>query len=159
MLVLVSYDVSTDTKAGRNRLRRIAKHCSDHGQRVQLSVFECEVDPAQWAALRAKLLAEINPTTDSPTPSASTSSAPTGNAASNTTAPNPPSTSPTSSSNPPTPPHAPPAKPRANPKHTPKPTPFRAPHNPLIHKRNRTPHPIFRSLTTQSMLYSAQNRE
>lgn len=65
MLVLVSYDVSTDTKAGRNRLRRIAKHCSDHGQRVQLSVFECEVDPAQWATLRAKLLAEINPSTDS----------------------------------------------------------------------------------------------
>ena len=65
MLVLVSYDVSTDTPAGRRRLRHIAKHCADHGQRVQLSVFECEVDPAQWAALRAKLLAEIDPSSDS----------------------------------------------------------------------------------------------
>lgn len=65
MLVLVSYDVSTESPAGRRRLRRIAKHCSDHGQRVQLSVFECEVDPAQWAALRARLLAEIDPTADS----------------------------------------------------------------------------------------------
>ena len=65
MLVLVSYDVSTDTKAGRNRLRRIAKHCTDYGQRVQNSVFECEVDPAQWTTLRALLLAEMNLSTDS----------------------------------------------------------------------------------------------
>ena len=65
MLILISYDVSTTTLAGRKRLRHVAKHCTDHGQRVQLSLFECEVNPAQWATLRAKLLAEINPATDS----------------------------------------------------------------------------------------------
>lgn len=65
MLILISYDVPTTTPAGRKRLRHVAKHCTDHGQRVQLSLFECEVNPAQWATLRAKLLAEINPATDS----------------------------------------------------------------------------------------------
>lgn len=65
MLVLVSYDVSTETKAGRNRLRRIAKACSDFGQRVQCSVFECEVEPAQWVTLRQRLLAEMAPAEDS----------------------------------------------------------------------------------------------
>lgn len=65
MLVLVTYDVSTETAAGRRRLRRVANACKDWGQRVQLSVFECEVDPAQWVALKARLLAEIDPTTDS----------------------------------------------------------------------------------------------
>ena len=65
MLILISYDVSTTTPAGRKRPRHVAKHCTDHGQRVQLSLFECEVNPAQWATLRAKLLAEINPATDS----------------------------------------------------------------------------------------------
>ena len=65
MLVLVSYDVSTLDAAGRRRLRRVAKACLDWGQRVQLSVFECEVDPAQWAALRARLLGEIDPARDS----------------------------------------------------------------------------------------------
>lgn len=65
MLVLITYDVSTQTVEGRRRLRRVARACLDYGQRVQLSVFECEVDPAQWAALRARLLAEIDPAQDS----------------------------------------------------------------------------------------------
>ena len=56
MLVLVSYDVATVDRAGRGRLRRVAKACTDFGQRVQNSVFECELDPAQWVALRNRLL-------------------------------------------------------------------------------------------------------
>jgi CRISPR-associated protein Cas2 len=63
--MLVAYDVSTETPAGRKRLRRVARACLDFGQRVQKSVFECEVDPAQWIALRTRLVAEINPATDS----------------------------------------------------------------------------------------------
>ena len=65
MMVLVSYDVATTTTAGRRRLRRVAKTCLDFGQRVQLSVFECPVEPAQWAALKNRLLKEIDPATDS----------------------------------------------------------------------------------------------
>ncbi|WP_439816973.1 CRISPR-associated endonuclease Cas2 [Zavarzinia sp. CC-PAN008] len=65
MLMLITYDVSTLTPAGRRRLRRVARACLDHGQRVQNSVFECEVEPAQWALLRARLLAEIDPAQDS----------------------------------------------------------------------------------------------
>lgn len=65
MLVLISYDVRTDDEAGRRRLRRVARACQDWGQRVQYSVFECEVDPAQWARLKARLLAEIDPERDS----------------------------------------------------------------------------------------------
>ena len=65
MLMLVTYDVSTEDQAGRRRLRRVARACLDFGQRVQNSVFECEVDPAQWAGLRARLLAEIDPAQDS----------------------------------------------------------------------------------------------
>ena len=65
MLMLVAYDVSTTDAAGRRRLRRVARACLDFGQRVQNSVFECEVDPAQWAGLRARLLGEIEPATDS----------------------------------------------------------------------------------------------
>ena len=64
-MVLVSYDVSTVDKAGQRRLRRVAKTCLDYGQRVQNSVFECLVDPAQWAALRLGLLDEYNPVEDS----------------------------------------------------------------------------------------------
>jgi CRISPR-associated protein Cas2 len=56
MMVLVSYDVSTIDKEGRCRLRIIAKHCLDFGQRVQNSVFECDVDPGQWETLKGKLL-------------------------------------------------------------------------------------------------------
>ena len=63
--MLVAYDVNTASPAGRRRLRRVARGCLDFGQRVQHSVFECEVDPAQWTALRARLIAEIDPTTDS----------------------------------------------------------------------------------------------
>lgn len=65
MLVLVTYDVETGTKAGRKRLRQMARACLDFGQRVQLSVFECDVDPAQWAQLRGRLLDVLAPATDS----------------------------------------------------------------------------------------------
>lgn len=64
MLVLVCYDVSTETKAGRRRLRRVAKVCESTGQRVQKSVFECQVSLAQFEELERKLLAEIDITTD-----------------------------------------------------------------------------------------------
>ncbi len=56
MMVVVSYDVSTVDARGRKRLRRVAKVCTDYGQRVQNSVFQCVVDPAQWTNLRAHLL-------------------------------------------------------------------------------------------------------
>jgi len=65
MLMLVTYDVNVETAAGRKRLRRVARACLDHGQRVQKSVFECEVEPAQWVALRARLIAEIDAAKDS----------------------------------------------------------------------------------------------
>lgn len=65
MMVLVTYDVNTQTKKGRARLRRIAKECENFGQRVQNSVFECQVDPAQWANLRFRLLGIIDPKVDS----------------------------------------------------------------------------------------------
>ena len=65
MLVLVSYDVSTRTDAGKRRLRRVARLCRDRGQRVQNSVFECLVDAAQWVSFRASLLAEADPGEDS----------------------------------------------------------------------------------------------
>jgi len=64
-MVLVSYDVSTETTEGRRRLRRVAKTCVNYGQRVQHSVFECLVEPAQWEALKALLTDEIDPTADS----------------------------------------------------------------------------------------------
>ncbi len=65
MMVLVSYDVSTKDEAGSRRLRRIARLCENHGQRVQNSVFECLVDPSQWVVLRARLLSEADPMQDS----------------------------------------------------------------------------------------------
>lgn len=65
MMVLVSYDVSTIDKRGRARLRRVAKTCLNFGQRVQNSVFECDVDPAQWAVLRQRLIGIIDPESDS----------------------------------------------------------------------------------------------
>ena len=64
MLVLVCYDVNTETSVGRRRLRRVAKVCESTGQRVQKSVFECQVDVAQFEALERRLLAEINPDQD-----------------------------------------------------------------------------------------------
>jgi len=63
--MLVAYDVSTETPGGKRRLRRVARACLDWGQRVQNSVFECEVEPAQWVELRRRLLAEIDPAADS----------------------------------------------------------------------------------------------
>ena len=65
MYVLVTYDVSTQDAAGRRRLRRIAKTCLDYGQRVQNSVFELLVDPAQWSECKAKLLNEFQENEDS----------------------------------------------------------------------------------------------
>ena len=65
MVVLVTYDVSTTTPAGKRRLRRVAKTCLDFGQRVQNSVFECKVDPARFTKLRARLLEIANLETDS----------------------------------------------------------------------------------------------
>jgi CRISPR-associated protein Cas2 len=56
MNVLITYDVCTETLEGKRRLRRIAKACSDFGQRVQFSVFECLVDPAQWVRLKDRLI-------------------------------------------------------------------------------------------------------
>ncbi|NIA16407.1 MAG: CRISPR-associated endonuclease Cas2 [Nitrospiraceae bacterium] len=65
MMVLVAYDVSTETHEGRRRLRHTAKTCQNYGQRVQNSVFECLVDPAQWAELRQRLVEIINEEQDS----------------------------------------------------------------------------------------------
>jgi len=65
MMVLVTYDVSTQGAGGARRLRQVAKACQNYGQRVQFSVFEIEVDPAQWVALEAKLRGLIDPATDS----------------------------------------------------------------------------------------------
>lgn len=65
MMVLVTYDVSTEDREGRKRLSRVAKTCLDYGQRVQKSVFECIVTPDQWVAFRSKLIAEIDTTKDS----------------------------------------------------------------------------------------------
>jgi CRISPR-associated protein Cas2 len=65
MLVVVSYDVNTTDPAGRRRLRQIAKTCQNHGQRVQFSVFECEVSPADWVKLRTRLLEQMNEAKDS----------------------------------------------------------------------------------------------
>lgn len=60
MLVIITYDVSTLTKAGRKRLRRVAKICEAVGQRVQQSVFECRVNLMQYEELERNLLKEIN---------------------------------------------------------------------------------------------------
>ena len=65
MYVLVTYDVSTKSPEGRRRLRHAAKACLDFGQRVQNSVFEMKVDPAQWATCKDKLLRIINVDEDS----------------------------------------------------------------------------------------------
>ena len=65
MYVLVTYDVATSTDGGPARLRRVAKTCLDFGQRVQNSVFECEVDPAQMTTLRDRLLKIIDRDEDS----------------------------------------------------------------------------------------------
>jgi CRISPR-associated protein Cas2 len=60
MLIIVTYDVSTETRQGRRRLRRVAKVCESMGQRVQKSVFECQVNDMQFEQLERELLAEID---------------------------------------------------------------------------------------------------
>ncbi len=65
MMVLITYDVSTESSGGKRRLRRGARACRDDGQRGQFSVFECEVDPAQWVTLRERLVREIDAEADS----------------------------------------------------------------------------------------------
>ena len=64
MLILVAYDVSTETAAGRRRLRRVAKVCQDYGQRVQKSVFECKVDKTTYVVMEKRLLDEIDGSED-----------------------------------------------------------------------------------------------
>ena len=65
MLVLVAYDVNTETAEGKKRLRTVAKTCENRGQRVQNSVFECLIDPAQWTVLRECLVSMIDEEKDS----------------------------------------------------------------------------------------------
>jgi len=65
MMVLVTYDVSTMDALGRKRLQKVAKTCKNYGIRVQNSVFECKVDPAQWEFFKSKLLKIYNPQEDS----------------------------------------------------------------------------------------------
>jgi CRISPR-associated protein Cas2 len=65
MLYLITYDVSTTSSAGRRRLRKAAQACKNYGQRVQKSVFECLVGPADWICLRDSLLTIIDPAEDS----------------------------------------------------------------------------------------------
>ena len=65
MMMLITYDVETQSESGKRRLRQVAKLCQNYGERVQFSVFECLLEPAQWTQFRAKLLATIDPATDS----------------------------------------------------------------------------------------------
>jgi len=65
MMVLVAYDVNTETPEGRNRLRYVARLCENRGQRVQNSVFECLLDPAQWAELKSGLIEIVDLKKDS----------------------------------------------------------------------------------------------
>lgn len=65
MLILITYDVSTQDAEGRRRLRNVAKKCVAHGQRVQNSVFECVLDAAQYRVLQAELRSIIDPDKDS----------------------------------------------------------------------------------------------
>ena len=65
MDILVTYDVCTETKDGRRRLRKVATVCKDYGQRVQLSVFECRVSDSQYETLIDRLVKTIEPLEDS----------------------------------------------------------------------------------------------
>lgn len=65
MLILITYDVNTETPAGRKRLRKVAKECVNYGQRVQNSVFECVLDAAQFQTVKHKLELIIDPEKDS----------------------------------------------------------------------------------------------
>lgn len=64
MMVVVSYDVSTKTKSGQKRLRKVAEVCLNYGVRAQFSVFECLVEPGQWELLKNELLSIYNPEED-----------------------------------------------------------------------------------------------
>lgn len=64
MLVLVTYDVNTETPQGRRRLRRVAAVCKVYGQRVQKSVFECVVGESELVSLRGRLLDIVDETED-----------------------------------------------------------------------------------------------
>lgn len=65
MMVLITYDVNTETAQGKRRLHKVAKQCQNYGQRVQNSVFECIIDPALFKQLQAKLEKIIDPERDS----------------------------------------------------------------------------------------------
>lgn len=65
MKIVISYDVKTDVSGGKKRLRRIAKLLESYGQRVQFSVFECELDEGKWLMLKSRIVKEINPKEDS----------------------------------------------------------------------------------------------
>jgi len=65
MFVLITYDVNTENKEGRTRLRKIAKECQNYGQRVQNSVFECIIDSAKWVVVKDKLVNIIDKEKDS----------------------------------------------------------------------------------------------
>lgn len=65
MMVLITYDVNTETSAGRKRLRQVARKCVSHGQRVQNSVFECLLDAAQFAVFKSELTSLIDSDLDS----------------------------------------------------------------------------------------------
>lgn len=65
MMILITYDVNTETEAGKKRLRKVAKECVNYGQRVQNSVFECILDEAQYRLVRHKLEKLIDKSVDS----------------------------------------------------------------------------------------------
>lgn len=65
MLTLITYDVNTEDPAGRKRLRKVARHCVNYGQRVQNSVFECVADAATTARIKSELIELIDPERDS----------------------------------------------------------------------------------------------
>ncbi len=65
MMVLISYDVNTEDKAGRNRLRKVAKECENHAQRVQNSVFEADLDYGSFVRMKERLIKLIDPERDS----------------------------------------------------------------------------------------------
>lgn len=65
MYILVTYDVDTTDKAGQRRLRRVAKACLDYGQRVQNSVFECELTDVQFCILKERINDIIDNSLDS----------------------------------------------------------------------------------------------
>ena len=65
MLILITYDVNTETLAGRSRLRKVVKQCVNYGQRVQNSVFECQVDAVKYREIKAVLEKIVDKDTDS----------------------------------------------------------------------------------------------